>query len=86
MAAWNEVNVVGISHQELKIWEEVHKTVVESAYEVIGLKGYTSRAMRCHVADLIESTLKNLSGIHRVLVTTKGVFGVEKEVFLSLPS
>lgn len=41
-------------------WKEVHKMVVESAYEVIKLKGYTNWAIGLSVADLIESMLKNL--------------------------
>ena len=34
--------------------------VVESAYEVIKLKGYSNWAIGLSVADLIESMLKNL--------------------------
>ncbi|KAL4822106.1 hypothetical protein H8958_005668 [Nasalis larvatus] len=35
-------------------WKEVHKMVVESAYEVIKLKGYTNWAIGLSVADLID--------------------------------
>nr|XP_020765935.1 L-lactate dehydrogenase B chain-like isoform X2 [Odocoileus virginianus texanus] len=95
VAVWSEVNVAGISLQELnpemgtdndsENWKEVHKMVVESAYEVIKLKGYTNWAIGLSVADLMESMLKNLSRIHPVSTMVKGMYGIENEVFLSLP-
>ncbi|CAD7688779.1 unnamed protein product [Nyctereutes procyonoides] len=70
VAVWSGVNVAGVSLQELnpemgtdndsENWKEVHKMVVESAYKVIKLKGYTNWAIGLSVADLIESMLKNL--------------------------
>ncbi|KAF3826622.1 hypothetical protein GH733_009147 [Mirounga leonina] len=66
-------------------WKEVPKMVVESAYEVIKLKGYTNWTIGLSVADLIESMLKNPSRIHPVSTMVKGMYGIENEVFLSLP-
>ncbi|CAO2607114.1 L-lactate dehydrogenase B chain [Lemmus lemmus] len=95
VAVWSGVNVAGVSLQELnpemgtdndsENWKEVHKMVVDSAYEVIKLKGYTNWAIGLSVADLIESMLKNLSRIHPVSTMVKGMYGIENEVFLSLP-
>ncbi|XP_069334407.1 L-lactate dehydrogenase B chain-like isoform X2 [Eulemur rufifrons] len=95
VAVWSGVNVAGVSLQELnpemgtdndsENWKEVHEMVVESAYEVIKLKGYTSWATGLSIADLIESMLKNLSRIHLVSTMVKGMYGIENEVFLSLP-
>ncbi|ELW65411.1 L-lactate dehydrogenase B chain [Tupaia chinensis] len=95
VAVWNGVNVAGVSLQELntemgtdndsKNWKEVHKMVVESAHEVIKLKGYTNWAIGLSMADLTESMLKNLSRIHPVSTMVKGMYGIENEVFLSLP-
>ncbi|XP_025704641.1 L-lactate dehydrogenase B chain-like [Callorhinus ursinus] len=95
VAVWSGVNVAGVSLQELnpemgtdndsENWKEVHKIVVESAYEVIKLKGYTNWAIGLSVADLIESMLKNLSRIHPVSTMVKGMYGIENKVFLSLP-
>ena len=39
-------------------WKRVLKMVVESAYEVIKLKGYTLGAFGLSVVDLIHSMLK----------------------------
>ena len=96
MAVWSGANAVGVSFQELnpemgtdndsENWKEVHKMVVESAYEVIKLlKGYTNWVTGLSVADLIESMLRNLSRIHPVSTMVKGMYGIENEVFLSLP-
>ncbi|KAB1262553.1 L-lactate dehydrogenase B chain [Camelus dromedarius] len=65
--------------------KEVHTLVVESAYEIIKLKGHTNWAVGLSVADLIESMLKNLSRIYPVSTMVKGMYGIENEVFLSLP-
>ncbi|ETE61337.1 L-lactate dehydrogenase B chain [Ophiophagus hannah] len=69
---WSGVNVAGVSLQDLnpqmgtdqdpEEWKKVHKQVVESAYEVIKLKGYTNWA-----------------------IGFSGMYGIENEVFLSLP-
>uniref|UniRef100_A0A452EWG0 L-lactate dehydrogenase n=1 Tax=Capra hircus TaxID=9925 RepID=A0A452EWG0_CAPHI len=95
MAVWSGVNVATVSLQEVnpemgidndsENWKEVHKMVVESAYEVIKLKEYTNWATQLSVADLLESMLKNLSRNHPVSTMVKGMYGIENEVFLSLP-
>ena len=95
VAVWSGVNVAGVSPQELnpemgtdndsENWKEVHKMVVESAYEVIKPKGYTNWVIGLSVADLIEYMLKNLSRIHPVSTMVKDMYGIENEVFLSLP-
>jgi L-lactate dehydrogenase len=43
---------------------EIHKQVVDSAYEVIELRGYTSWAIGLSMADLAESIMKNLRSTH----------------------
>uniref|UniRef100_A0A672FXC4 L-lactate dehydrogenase n=1 Tax=Salarias fasciatus TaxID=181472 RepID=A0A672FXC4_SALFA len=92
---WSGVNVAGVSLQSLnpqmgaegdsENWKEVHKKVVDGAYEVIKLKGYTSWAIGMSVADLVESILKNLHKVHPVSTLVQGMHGVKDEVFLSVP-
>uniref|UniRef100_A0A2K5JTA8 L-lactate dehydrogenase A chain n=1 Tax=Colobus angolensis palliatus TaxID=336983 RepID=A0A2K5JTA8_COLAP len=87
------MNVAGVSlktlHPDLgtdkdkEQWKEVHKQVVESAYEVIKLKGYTSWAIGLSVADLAESIMKNLRRVHPVSTMIKGLYGIKDDVFLS---
>ncbi|NWV28150.1 LDHB dehydrogenase, partial [Origma solitaria] len=95
VAVWSGVNVAGVSLQEMhpqmgsdadpENWKEVHKQVVASAYEVIKLKGYTNWAIGFSVGDLCETILKNLCRVHSVSTLVKGMYGIEDDVFLSLP-
>ncbi|XP_043850634.1 L-lactate dehydrogenase A chain-like [Dromiciops gliroides] len=92
---WSGVNVAGVSLKNLypalgtdtdsENWKEVHKQVVESAYEVIKLKGYTSWAIGLSVADLAESIMKNLRRVHPISTMIKGLYGIHEDVFLSVP-
>ena len=95
MPVWSGVNVAGISLKSLnpelgtdadkEQWKEVHKQVVDSAYEVIKLKGYTSWAIGLSVADLAESIMKNLRRVHPISTMIKGLYGINDDVFLSVP-
>uniref|UniRef100_G1TAJ3 L-lactate dehydrogenase n=2 Tax=Oryctolagus cuniculus TaxID=9986 RepID=G1TAJ3_RABIT len=92
---WSGMNVAGVSlktlHPELgtdadkEQWKQVHKQVVDSAYEVIKLKGYTSWAIGLSVADLAESIMKNLRRVHPISTMIKGLYGIKEDVFLSVP-
>nr|O93537.3 RecName: Full=L-lactate dehydrogenase A chain; Short=LDH-A [Harpagifer antarcticus]AAC63278.1 lactate dehydrogenase-A [Harpagifer antarcticus] len=92
---WSGVNVAGVSLQNLnpqmgtegdgENWKAIHKEVVDGAYEVIKLKGYTSWAIGMSVADLVESIIKNMHKVHPVSTLVQGMHGVKDEVFLSVP-
>ena len=45
-------------------WEEVHKQVVDSVYEVIKLTGYSSYAIGLSVADFEKGIVENLRHVH----------------------
>nr|XP_058891970.1 L-lactate dehydrogenase A-like 6B isoform X2 [Kogia breviceps] len=92
---WSGVNIAGVPLKDLNVdigtdqdpeqWKNVHKDVVASAYEIIKMKGYTSWAIGLSVADLTESIVKNLRRIHPVSTRIKGLYGINEEVFLSVP-
>ncbi|XP_065360454.1 L-lactate dehydrogenase [Calliphora vicina] len=92
---WSGVNIAGVRLRELnpsigssedpEKWNEVHKQVVDSAYEVIKLKGYTSWAIGLSTASLTSAILRNTSAIVAVSTSVKGEHGIDKDVFLSLP-
>lgn len=92
---WSGVNVAGVRLREInphvgdpqdpEKWNQLHKEVVESAYEVIRLKGYTSWAIGLSCASLAQTILRNQKAVHAVSTLIKGEHGVEDEVFLSLP-
>ncbi|CAK8562750.1 unnamed protein product [Lathyrus sativus] len=73
---------------EKETLEKIHKKVIDSAYEVISLKGYTSWAIGYSVASLARSIIRDQRKIHPVSVLAKGFYGIgdDVEVFLSLPA
>uniref|UniRef100_A0A2K6CAW5 L-lactate dehydrogenase n=1 Tax=Macaca nemestrina TaxID=9545 RepID=A0A2K6CAW5_MACNE len=87
------VNIAGIPLKDLNSdigtdkdpeqWKNVHKEVIASAYEIIKMN--TSWTIGLSVADLTESILKNLSRTHPVSTIIKGLYGIDEEVFLSIP-
>ncbi|KAM7330811.1 hypothetical protein ACRRTK_010000 [Alexandromys fortis] len=92
---WSGVNVAGVPLKSLnpalgtdadqEQWKKIHNQVVESAYEVIKLKGYTSWAIGLSVANLAESVMKNLRRVHPISTMIKGLYGIKDDVFLSVP-
>lgn len=65
--------------------EAIHRQVVDAAYEVIRLKGYTSWAVGYSVASITSSILRNQRRILPLSVLAQGLHGISEEVFLSLP-
>ncbi|NP_001312708.1 L-lactate dehydrogenase B-like [Nicotiana tabacum] len=97
VALWSSISVGGVpvlsflERQQIafekETLEKIHKQVVESAYEVISLKGYTSWAIGYSVANLARSIIRDQRRIHPVSVLAKGFYGIDGgDVFLSLPA
>ncbi|CAG9800289.1 unnamed protein product [Chironomus riparius] len=93
---WSGVNIAGIRLREInpnagfdeadqENWNQCHKDVVSAAYEVIKLKGYTSWAIGLSCADIASSLLRNTNSVKAVSTLVKGIHGIDKDVFLSLP-
>lgn len=92
---WSGVNVAGVRLREInpnageandaEEWGKLHKQVVDAAYEVIKLKGYTSWAIGLSCADLASAIFRNTNAVKAVSTLVQGVHGVDKEVFLSVP-
>ncbi|CAA0820588.1 Lactate/malate dehydrogenase family protein [Striga hermonthica] len=97
VALWSSISVGGVpllsslERQQVAFEEEtlrkIHKEVVQSAYEVIRLKGYTSWAIGYSVASLARTLLRDQRRIHPVSVLAKGLHDIDgDEIFLSLPA
>ncbi|KAI2648171.1 L-lactate dehydrogenase A chain [Labeo rohita] len=98
---WSGVNVAGVSLQGLnpdmgtekdkEDWKSVHKMVVDSAYEVIKLKGYTSWAIvflsvpcilgNSGLTDVVHMTLKP-DEEKQLVKSAETLWGVQKELTL----
>lgn len=97
VALWSSISIGGVpvlsflENQQIayekETLENIHKEVIDSAYEVIRLKGYTSWAIGYSVANLVRSILRDQRKIHPVSVLAKGFYGIDGgQVFLSLPA
>lgn len=97
VALWSSISVGGVpvlsflEKQEIayekEMLENIHKEVIQGAYEVINLKGYTSWAIGYSVANLARTILRDQRRVHPVSVLAKGFYGIDDgEVFLSLPA
>ncbi|VDM79325.1 unnamed protein product [Strongylus vulgaris] len=96
VAVWSGVNVAGVNLSNVKPnigaegddehWEEdIHKKVVDSAYEIIKLKGYTSWAIGLSVAKIVQSIMTNSRNVFALSTNVKGFHGIKDDVYLSLP-
>ncbi|KAF5192824.1 L-lactate dehydrogenase [Thalictrum thalictroides] len=97
VALWSSISVGGVPVlsflekqqivYEKETLENIHKAVIESAYEVISLKGYTSWAIGYSVANLARTLLRDQRKIHPVSILATGFYGIDDgDVFLSLPA
>lgn len=92
---WSSVNIAGVRLRDLnknigldsdeENWKETHTQVVQSAYEVIKLKGYTSWAIGLSLTQLVKAILTNAASVHAVTTCVEGEHGITDNVFLSLP-
>ncbi|XP_069686115.1 L-lactate dehydrogenase-like [Periplaneta americana] len=93
---WSSISVGGVrlmdinkdlgTDKDLENWDDIHKEVVQSAYDIIKLKGYTSWAIGLTVAQLVRAVLFNSRDIFPVSTHVKGCkHDLDKEVFMSLP-
>ncbi|KAI9556905.1 lactate dehydrogese A [Daphnia sinensis] len=92
---WSGVNVAGVRLRDLypaagtpadvEGWNDIHRQVVQSAYEIIRLKGYTSWAIGLSVSMLAVAILKNTRNVFAVSTFVQGTHGIEHPVFLSVP-
>merc|ERR1719369_42437 len=84
---WSGVNIAGVRLRDLNPdvgtakdkdgYQHMHKEVVNSAYEIIKLKGYTSWAIGLSVASLVSSIMKNQRRCYSVSVNVQGHHGMD---------
>ncbi|THD22890.1 L-lactate dehydrogenase A chain [Fasciola hepatica] len=92
---WSNVNVAGVrlssvnkdigTERDPQNYEEIHKEVVNSAYEIIKLKGYTSWAIGLTVRSICNSILNDLHTVYPLSICAKGIHGITEDIYLSLP-
>ncbi|VCX36827.1 unnamed protein product [Gulo gulo] len=85
-----ELALIDVLEDKGKMMDLQHESLFLQTLKIVAdkdysLKGCTNWGVGLNVADIIESMLENLSRIHPVSVTVKGIYGMENEIFLSLP-
>lgn len=81
VAVWSSANIAGVNLRSLNSqlgttedpeeWHMLHKSVVENAYEIIKLKGYTSWAIGLSVSALAHAIINNMKSVYAVSVNFK---------------
>ncbi|CAL8069335.1 unnamed protein product [Calicophoron daubneyi] len=92
---WSNLNIAGVRLADIypnigqegdpENFEDIHKEVVNSAYEIIRLKGYTSWAIGLAIRSLCNAILNDLHSVFPLSTNAKGIHGIEHDVCLSLP-
>eukprot|EP00045_Choanoeca_perplexa_P005686 m.47806 g.47806 ORF g.47806 m.47806 type:complete len:340 (-) comp13245_c0_seq1:737-1756(-) len=84
---WSSVNVAGVplKTDDDATFADIHRSVVDAAYEVIKLKGYTNWAIGAAVSTLAQNILQDQRRVMPVSTLVKGKHGVTEDVYLSLP-
>ncbi|CAM1331090.1 LDHB (predicted) [Pycnogonum litorale] len=92
---WSGVNIAGVRLRDIKPnigndkdkekWNEVHQQVVQSAYEIIKLKGYTSWGIGSSVSTICQGILSNSRQVFALSTLVQNMYGIKDEIFLSLP-
>ncbi|CAA6663305.1 unnamed protein product [Spirodela intermedia] len=77
VALWSSISVGGVPVVEYErgMLEKIRKAVVDCAYEVIRLKGYTSWAIGYSVASLVRTLLRDQRRIHPVFLSLPAQLG-----------
>lgn len=82
---WSGVNVAGVnislyeqtlSDNKLTWQDSIHKKVINSAYEIIKLKGYTSLAIGLSVADIVKGIMQNSHSIFALSTNINVIFWI----------
>lgn len=93
---WSKVNIAGVALASINPdvgkacdpdnFGAIHKNVVDSAYEIIKLKGSTSWAIGLTCCALATALLNDSQVIYPLSAPAKGLYGIEDDIFISLPS
>lgn len=90
VAVASMANVGGARFADIRMtdgaWAALHARVVGAAKHVIGLKGYTNWGVGAAVGALVGFILRDEKRVVPVSVAAKGTYGIEEDVFLSLPA
>eukprot|EP00545_Synedropsis_sp_CCMP1620_P009663 CAMPEP_0119004230 /NCGR_PEP_ID=MMETSP1176-20130426/1029_1 /TAXON_ID=265551 /ORGANISM="Synedropsis recta cf, Strain CCMP1620" /LENGTH=385 /DNA_ID=CAMNT_0006955915 /DNA_START=68 /DNA_END=1225 /DNA_ORIENTATION=- len=90
IAVWSSVRVGGLpllskDQEPDDTIKSLHQEVVDSAGDVINLKGYTNWAIGLTGAHIARAVLNDTRSIFPVSTCVRGLYGIQEDVFLSVP-
>eukprot|EP00980_Cylindrotheca_fusiformis_P013562 scaffold3463_cov96-Cylindrotheca_fusiformis.AAC.2 len=88
---WSSVRIGGVpllknGQNPTKVHDDMHREVVDSAYDVINKKGYTNWAVGLTNAHIAKAVVTDTRMIMPVSTCVRGMKGVENDVFVSMPA
>ncbi|KAM4617937.1 ubiquitin-conjugating enzyme E2 variant 3 [Discoglossus pictus] len=86
VAVWGDQNSSHCHQPAAKLYPKIHQEQLTSrAMEILKGKGQRSWSVGLSVADLTDTIVQNKGKVHSVSALAKGFFGIQEEVFLSVP-
>ncbi|XP_055842099.1 L-lactate dehydrogenase-like [Episyrphus balteatus] len=96
VAVWSAVNIdsinlrdyderIGSIDNDAEGWREVHLAVINAARDILKKKGYTNWAIGLSCASIVDAIFTNSGAIMPVSTAIKGMYGIEEDIFLSMP-
>jgi L-lactate dehydrogenase len=82
----HDVNAnAGVSEGDNENFSQICKDMEKSKNQIVRVKQNSTWAMALCCADLVKAILNNTNEVRTVSVMVKDHFGIDKEVFLSVP-
>ena len=87
---WSSVRVGGVhllgrDQAPSQLHDDMHKEVVDSAYDVIKRKGYTNWAVGLTGAHIANAVVEDTRQVMPVSTCVRGMHGIQEDVFISMP-
>lgn len=87
---WSSVRVGGVplleeGQEPTLLHEDMHREVVDSAYDVIQKKGYTNWAVGLTAAHIARAVVDDTRQVMPLSTCVRGLYGIEEDIFTSMP-
>ncbi|XP_005990544.1 ubiquitin-conjugating enzyme E2 variant 3 isoform X2 [Latimeria chalumnae] len=85
VATWSELDIAVNRSPDMVANQNPQMQLADRAFEFVKVKGQRSWSVGLSVSDLTESIVRNKRKRHSVSTLVKGWYGINNDVFLSLP-
>lgn len=81
----HEINLAAAGEKDGEKWSSVYEEAMKAEGEVRNLKGFSSWGIALSCSEIASAILRSSKEVQTVSTMIKGLYGITKEVFLSLP-